>query len=813
MENSAETSILAGKNVKLNQRAWKYIQEINSTSAAALNKVAVNDGVKSYTYSIMFRMWERYASVFTALRMTKEQNARVGLMGSTAAETIFAFYGLNMVGAEISLFPSYNAFRIERLKHTIIEERLTDLIITDDFAQPTFIYDLLQQMTMLSLRNVIILHVQMGGPTVHSIITAAHETKYMSLQSMFAPICMDNLLVAYGDTPVSLCSYDSCDTSFILHTSGTTSGTGKPMVLSDKAFNAVCSSIYKLEGYNFLKEDLVCGLMVDLSNAYGIINQVHLPFAFGGTVITVPGNALNPTYYRAIPEYKFTLLFSITAMIDHWTKLPENTRFDFSSLKAVVIGGSAVPAKDKKRFLEFFKKHGSGDIPIIVGYGISELGGVCCLSKEDIEDESIGYLLPGLDIRLYDEEKDKFLSLKDAPCSGVLYMSSQALATPVLDGKEILKTETINRKSFVTTNDLVQVDKDGKLTFLGRANRYFINDSGIKYESGRVETEIGRQSGIESCGIIPYYVKTRHDNIPVLCVKPLPGSNPKEIVKNALLQVFKVEKTLSLDQLPLRVMFVEEFPRNANGKLDLFKINKGEVTGESFTLKPVKHLGQLCDFKFTPVGDETADMIKEVFSDIASDVKNNLPFKKKEEDSSMNQNNFFNPFGAFNAANQMGSQMMNMMGQMMGQNMNPNMNPNMGQNNNTNPSSPPFGCGMPNMMNMMPNMMNMMQSMLPNMMSMMQNMMPNMGQFAPNAMPGMPNMMQGFMSSMNPLNTYLYQLNERHWIMLQQMFDQNTKMMEQINQMVQQYNPFQGNAPVNQAPPAPAENPSTEEIQ
>jgi acyl-coenzyme A synthetase/AMP-(fatty) acid ligase len=779
MDNSTAASNVSGKNAKLNQKAWKYIQDINSTSAAALNKVALNDGVKAYTYGLMFRMWERYASVFTALRMTKEQDARVGLMGSTASETIFAFYGLNMVGAEISLFPSYNAFRLERLKTTIIEERLTDLIITDDFAQPAFIYELLQQMTSLSLRNIIILHVQMGGPTVHSIITAAHETKYMSLQSMFAPICMDNLLIAYGDTPVSLSDYDSCDTSFILHTSGTTSGTGKPIVLSDKAFNAVCNSIYKMEGYNFLKEDLVCGLMVDLSNAYGIINQVHLPFAFGGTVITVPGNALNPTFYRAVPEYKFTLLFSITAMIDHWTKLPENTRFDFSSLKAVVIGGSAVPAKDKKRFLEFFKKHGSGDIPIIVGYGISELGGVCCLSKEDIEDESIGYLLPGLDVRLYDEEKEKFLSLKDAPCSGVLFMSSPAMATPVFDEKEILKTEVIGRKSFVTTNDLVQVDKDGKLTFLGRANRYFINDDGRKYESGRVETEIGRQAGIESCGIIPYYVKTRHDNIPVLCVKTLPGTEPKETVKNALLQVFKVEKTLEQDQIPSRVMFVEEFPRNGNGKIDLFKISKGEVTGESFTIKPVKRLGQLNDFKFTPVGDETADMIKEVFSDIASDVKNNLPFnKKKEEDSNMTQNNCFNPFGAFNAANQMGSQMMNMMGQ-----------------------------------NMMPNMMNMMQSMMPNM-GCMQNFMQNMGQFAPNAnaMPGMPNFMQGFTNMLTPINSYMTQLNMQHWAMLQQMFDQNTKMMIQVNQMVQQYNPFQGFPNANpQAQPAPTEGPAAEE--
>ena len=37
----------------------------------------------------------------------------------------------------------------------------------------------------------------------------------------------------------------------------------------------------------------------------------------------------------------------------------------------------------------------------------------------------------------------------------------------------------ISRKNYVCSNDLVSVDKDGKISFLGRANRYFINNEGI----------------------------------------------------------------------------------------------------------------------------------------------------------------------------------------------------------------------------------------------------------------------------------------------------------------------------------------------
>ena len=72
------------------------------------------------------------------------------------------------------------------------------------------------------------------------------------------------------------------------------------------------------------------------------------------------------------------------------------------------------------------------------GYGISEVGGACCLSTPDIDDEAIGYLLPGIDIKLYDEENDRFLSKEDAPCQGVMYLSSPAMSTPVLDGSNFL---------------------------------------------------------------------------------------------------------------------------------------------------------------------------------------------------------------------------------------------------------------------------------------------------------------------------------------------------------------------------------------
>ena len=236
-----ELSQSAGLQIDQNQKAWKFILDANSQDMKQLNRVAITDGTNIYTYRLMFRQWDRYASVFTALGMTGENNARVGVLGSASAETIFVMYALNMVGAEISFVAPYTTFRPKRLKHTIKEENNTDFIITDDFAMPDLISDLLSRKSELGLRNIILLHVPAGGPAVPAAMRAAQEAKYMYLKTWFRPICMETLLGAYGTVPVDYIEEDSSDSAFILHTSGTTNGVGKSVVLSDKAFNAVKS--------------------------------------------------------------------------------------------------------------------------------------------------------------------------------------------------------------------------------------------------------------------------------------------------------------------------------------------------------------------------------------------------------------------------------------------------------------------------------------------------------------------------------------------------------------------------------------------
>ncbi len=645
----------SNKNIKC--KLWTYVKEHNQSSP---DKVAIVDGAARYTYGEMFDQWDRYAAAFTGLGMTGKNHARVGILGSTSAEATFAIYGLNMVGAEVSLLGTFFAFNTQRIISTIRSENLTDIILTDDFAQPALFDELLKRQAELKIRHIILLHVPIAGSTVNKAITYGQEYKYKSMKSWIGYLSMETLLEVYRDHPIEYSRKKNSDTAIIVHTSGTTSGMGKPIPMSDAALNNMSVCYDSVPSLQFLKEDLIAAVTIDLSNAYSIANQVHGILGIGGTVAMVPGGAFNPMFCKAIPEHKVTLLFCNGSIVDMWMK-QENPWMDFSSLKCLVIGGSAASSDDKHRYDAFLKRHGAKDAIVLNGYGLSELGGACILSTPDLDDESIGYALPGMDIRLHDDDEDVFYTPEDAPCSGVMYLRSDAMTCGELDGKEIVKLEKIAGKKFICTNDYVSMDEDGKITYMGRANRYFINNDGIKYESGRVEAEFSRQQGIESCGIVPVFEKLVHDNLPMLCVKVSAKTvAPVEAVRIALVNLFINEKTLAADQIPDKVMIVKKMPKNVNGKVDIFKLTNGEVSGPRFKVKLVKACGDLKDIVLKPIAVKKDSMMQDVIKSLTKDMMESTSSYNKLNSNSREENQMkqMNPFDYFNNMNQMNAQMM-----------------------------------------------------------------------------------------------------------------------------------------------------------
>ena len=156
----------------IEQKSWKFIKELNSYSEERLNAVALIESENKITYRRMFRKWERYAEVFSALGITEKEHARVGLVAETAASSVFSLYGLNMVGASVSLIGIQDLMDEKRLRKTIEKEALTDLILSDLFMMPDMLLRLTKRKEALGLRHIILIHVPVKGDFIPGAIQA-----------------------------------------------------------------------------------------------------------------------------------------------------------------------------------------------------------------------------------------------------------------------------------------------------------------------------------------------------------------------------------------------------------------------------------------------------------------------------------------------------------------------------------------------------------------------------------------------------------------------------------------------------------------
>lgn len=586
----------------LDQPCWSFIKEMNSFSDERLDSIAIRDGYRTYTYRQMFRYWERYAEAFSGVNITGKNNSRVALIATPLTESIFAFYGLNMTGASVSLIYHLDLFDEKQFYSMIEREQITDIVLSEIWAFPQLMKRLLRDREMLGLRNVIALESPLGGEYGIPAAELVRKTNATLFHELEGGLLMKDLLKQYEATPISYGDKKSSEGSVILHTTGTVNGMHKPVPMSDKNLNAVIPCVVKTKNtyddFKNLPDHLVSCLTLNMSWVYAMVDMLNMPLALGMELVVLPFGGTNPRYADAIEEYGFSVLFTSKSILDSWLKTTPD--MDLSKLKVVFMGGTYVSPDYKEQFNSYLRSCGSS-ARIINGYGLSELGGACIISPSTRDDDAIGYPLPGFKAKIYVEDEERFYDLSDGPRTGVLYLSSATLSSGRLGDEVFFKLDKIDGEDYLNTNDLVRVNEDGSMTCIGRSNQFFVNNAGVRFDAGLVQNAVTSQSGIVACGLAPEFHKMLHDNVPVLYVETEKhGKGDLTIVRDALIQVF-IEDNMVLDtNLPSQVVIVERIPLNTGGKVDGKRLASGTVTGKRYSVKPVKSNDKIVDILLVP---------------------------------------------------------------------------------------------------------------------------------------------------------------------------------------------------------------------
>ena len=209
--------------------------------------------------------------------------------------------------------------------------------------------------------------------------------------------------------------------------------------------------------------------------------------------------------------------------------------------------------------------------------------------KEDLDVLTAKYAEPEKESRL---AKYMTESVLDELCE------TSSVSCGRIDDNEIFELEEIDGEKYLNTYDVVTVGEDGALFYTGRMNKFFVNNQGVRFDAGLVESAVSAQPGIESCGMVPGYSKYLRDTVPVLYVKPsVPAEDARKTVKEALKRAFIGEGIIKESNLPSECVITDEIPYNQTGKVDVHQITTGSIDGYRYTVIPVRGDGELKDIR------------------------------------------------------------------------------------------------------------------------------------------------------------------------------------------------------------------------
>ena len=575
----------------IEQRYWSFIKELNSFSEERLDTIALISGKRKLTYRKMFETWERFAEIFSALGITEEKNARIGLMTTLSMDCVNVIYSANMTGASVSMLHPADVISEEHFTSMVEKEGITDLILAIDVTTPEVLHRIMSSRKRLSINNVI---VYSDGLYSGSRGQRLEDSKYKALKKINGVLFLDEIKKEYIGTPIQYASKGSKDGMLVFRTSGTTSGFHKPVPLSDSAFNESAARLLRDERFSSLTS-VITLMAAEPVVAYSGCDMMHLPLSYGGTIILPDAGFMDPGLLKIVKDYKVSIVFAGAAMFMVLMNVP--LKMDLSSVELVFMGGTYLSMDSKKRYRKFLQDCGS-NAEIYVGYGLTEIGGAALLTDKDTDNDYLGKPLPGVKIKIYDEDNDVYYDPGDGARTGVLCLSSKSLSSGKLNDMTLFDLVDIDGEKYLNTCDLVDVNENGDMKIIGRMNKYFINNDGVRFDAGLVETAISGEPGIVDCGLVPEYTKTINDTIPVLYVKTLrKGPQGKAIVRKALCNVFIRDDKIVDSNLPSRVVIADDLPYTETGKVDVHRILKEKMSGDAYLIEPVRRHGRLMDIR------------------------------------------------------------------------------------------------------------------------------------------------------------------------------------------------------------------------
>jgi len=255
---------------------------------------------------------------------------------------------------------------------------------------------------------------------------------------------------------------------------------------------------------------------------------------------------------RLIAEHRVTTTFMAPILVKRILDLPDDVkrRYDVSSMRALLVGAAPFPGEVKRRAAAYF-----GDV-VYEFYGATETGILTVIGPDELlrKPESCGRPLDGIEIRLLDDDGNEVGV--DQP--GELWSRSLGLFGEYLNKPEA--TQRNFRDGYFTVGDVAYRDEEGYIFICDRKVDMIIS-GGVNIYPAEIEAVLHTHPAVEDCAVVGVPDPEWGEQIKAV-VKRREGSG---LTDQDVLQ-FLGERIADYKR-PRSVDFVEDFPRDAAGKL------------------------------------------------------------------------------------------------------------------------------------------------------------------------------------------------------------------------------------------------------
>lgn len=302
------------------------------------------------------------------------------------------------------------------------------------------------------------------------------------------------------------------------------------------------------------------------------VNAWGLPYAgpLTGASIIFPGPKLDGASLFSLMDSE--KVFSAWGVPTVWLGLLGEIRKQGrtpNGFGEVIVGGSAAP----RTMIETFEDLG---VSVCHAWGMTEMSpigtqGSLTPPLSDLPRDKMidlktkqGRRTFGVELKIVDEEGNR--QPHDGVATGELFVRGNTIISGYFNNQEATEA-SFDKEGWFTTGDVASIDPGGFLTITDRA-KDLIKSGGEWISSIDVENMAMAHPDVANCAVIAV-PHPKWDERPLLIVVPAEGSEPDKMDILAHLA-----KDLAKWQVPDDVLFVEELPLTATGKVSKLTLRK-----------------------------------------------------------------------------------------------------------------------------------------------------------------------------------------------------------------------------------------------